>query len=372
MPSPENQKQPNFTELRKQFHDDADNYELLRGERQLVRNETGAWDTDFTLERYTAATDRMIGILDGSIEARSITDPDNPEKAATKPDSVIWLDKSARPVSWLVDGLWEQYAESDAEKPDYEFLNIDRVNWFVSLGHKRVDAERRLGPSDFDINKVKDTDIARIRAYFTEGDLTEENWQEEVWNLPTRLDGKNILIVDEVMNRGGTLAIATQLIKRAVPEATVSGDYFWPRSVYSINGKSAESVDQQMESAPVWYDKTTSMGRGVGEISHDYWERMYKVNPTQDALRSKIAAFALSAPHHERTTLEPVDDVLADKLKQDIAYLSYAVGDKKVLRTVARERSPEQMDAILEDQNLTLPQYRGYREVRTKQPNTEK
>ena len=127
-----------------------------------------------------------------------------------------------------------------------------------------------------------------------------------------------------------------------------------------------------MESAPVWYDSKSSMGRGVGEISHDYWERMYENNPSQDALRSKIAAFALSAPHHERTTLEPVDDVLADKLKQDIAYLSYAVGDKKVLRTVARERSPEQMDAILEDQNLTLPQYRGYREVRTKQPNTEK
>lgn len=361
-----------FPSLRERFHTDANDYQILRGEAQGVRGRGDVWDTDYTLERYTAATDRMIGLLDGSIHERSISDPDDPERSQQAPDTVIWLDKSARPVSWLVDGLWEQFAEEGAQKPTDEFLNIDRVNWFVKQGHAEAEAARRLGPDHFDIDKVDPKDIARIRAYFTIGNITEEGWESEVWNLPTRLDGKNVLIVDEVKNRGGTLAVATQLLKRAVPELTVSGDYYWPSRFFSINGKDGASENQQMESAPVWYDAKDSMGRGVGEISHAYWEHLYETEPSQDHLRKKIAWIALSAPHFNRETFEPVPDPKANQLQQDIAYLSYAVGEGKVLRTFDPGRDDETYMDFIQKQGLTPHAYRDYREKRSRKPNSNK
>ena len=360
-----------FTELRNRFHEDEANYERLRGDIQTVRRFANVWDTDYTLERYVAATDHIVGLLDGSIEKRDITDPDQPERSTEKPDTVLWLDKSARPVAWFADAFWEQFADKDAEKPDYEYLNIDRVNWFVKQGYSIPDAEGRLGPHDFDINRVAQEDIDGIRAFFTVGDLSEDNWQEQVWNLPTRLDGKNLLIIDEVKNKGGTLSIAAQLLKRAIPEAVVSGDYFWPKETYSMDGKSAEAVDQQMDSAPVWYDKNNSYGRGVGEIYTDYWDQAYEKEPTQDNLRRKLASFALSAPHHDRVTYEKLEDKLAMRLKQDIAYLSYAVAEGKVLHIPHKERPIEQVGDIIDKQGIDFKEYRLYKEARSKNPRSK-
>ena len=42
-------------------------------------------------------------------------------------DIAIYLDKSARPVSWLVNELWEDF--TDRPKPQTEHLAIDRVAW---------------------------------------------------------------------------------------------------------------------------------------------------------------------------------------------------------------------------------------------------
>lgn len=355
-----------FTDIRNQFHDDEINYQRLNGAIQSVKGKANTWDTDYTIEQYTSATDRTIGLLDGSIHERALYDSINAEKSAEKPDTVIWLDKSARPVSWFVDGLWEQFGNGD--KPTYEFLNIDRVNWFVKQGHKQIDAERRLGPNDFDIDIVPKEEISRLRAIFTEGDLDEKNWQDQVWQLPTRLDGKNILIIDEVKNRGGTLSIATQLLKRAIPEATISGDYFWKSNFYAITKTSAESSDQQMESAPVWYNSNSSLGRGIGEISLDYWDHLYEQEPSQENLKKKLGAIALSAPHFESETYEVIDDQLAKQLEQDIAFLSYAVGDKKVLRVPSKQRPLEQIVDIIDKQNISLRQYKQYREARSNNP----
>jgi len=347
--------------LTDRFHDDFGNYNRLRGELQGVRGRSGVWETDYVLERYVEATDGMVGRLDGSIHERAISDPDNSELSQEKPDVVVWLDKSARPVSWFVDGFWEQFADPEVEKPDYEFLNIDRVNWFVNMGHSRIDAETRLGPNDFDIEKVPDETIARLRALFVVGELSEDNWQEEVWKLPTRLDGKNVLIVDEVKNKGGTLAIATQVLKRAIPELTVSGDYFWSAGLYSINKMSADPADMQMESAPVWYDAKDSMGRGIGEVSKVYWSHEYETHPTQDNLKKKLGWQAISAPHFNPRNFHLKNDPLATKLQQDIAYLSYAVGDGRVLRRPDQDRGTDESIKIINDQGISVREYAQYR-----------
>jgi hypoxanthine phosphoribosyltransferase len=357
-----------LADLRGRFRSEESNYQRLSGEVQAFRQRTGEWSTSYVQEKYVAETDKIIGILDGSIDTRDVIDPTNPERSGTTPDTVIWLDKSARPVSWFVDAFWEQFAVDGAVKPDYEFLNIDRENWFVKQGHDMFAAATRLGPSDFDIDKVPQKELAALRAIFTVGELTEDNWEEEVWSLRTRLDGQNILIVDEVKNKGGTLSIATQLLRKIIPDSVVSGSYFWKTGYYSPGRKSAESEDQQMESAPVWYDKNDDMGRGVGNISLKYREREYKRTPTQDNLKKKIGSFALSAPHHSSETYELVEDTLAHKLQQDIAYLSYAVADGKVLRTPHPDRPSDQVNAILQKQHLSLQQYSQYREHHSRNP----
>ena len=357
------EKNRTASELKAQYRSDDSNYEVLRGDKQKVKERANQWSSDIVRQKYVNETDQLIGILDGSItdtDAIDMFDPEKGEVESFAPDTVLWLDKSARPVSWLVDAFWEQMADPNAQKPEYEFLNIDRVNWFVFAGHDEGAAESRLGPEDFNIEDIHSDKIDGLRALFVQGDLTEENWRDEVWRMPTRLDGKNILIVDEVRNRGGTLAIAMQIMKKAIPEATFNATYFWHTGRYSMNKTSAEPKDQQMESAPVWYDKHNEMGRGVGDISIDYWEQLYEHEPTQDNLKQRLGAFALSAPHHNPSTYAPKEDTLAKKIQQDFAHLSYDVARGNVIRRPSRLRDYDEILAIYAKQGMSPQEMKTY------------
>ena len=358
MQNPEKISDERKAELVDRFNEPEENYELLREGVQKQKDTASSLDqldTNGILQRYVTFTDKLIGIADGSItEAPDIVDPRKPERSREKKDEIIFLDKSARPVSWLMDAFWEQLAQKDAEKPHYDFLNIDRVNWFMDQGYRREEAETILGPRDFDIEKVDIEDLARIRAYFVKGDLSEDTWQDEVWNMPTRLDGKNILIVDEVKSQGGTLSIATQLLRKAIPEAIVSGQYFWETSYREVGGF------RQADSVPVWYSKEDAMGRGIGDISKQYHDYQYEKQPTQENLRRKIAQRILSAPHFDKRkltqegVLELLDDKKAKKLQQDIAFSTYAVGGGTVPLRPSMLRDSDDVIRTIENQGLTV------------------
>lgn len=327
---------------------------LYRRGKHLV-NEAYVWDDAYIREQYIRETDEFIGRIDGSITepgSGDIRDERIAEGEPRVPDTVIYLDKSARPVSWLVDTFWEQMADETAEKPAAEYLNIDRANWFTYLGYPVEEAENRLGRKDFDIEKVSPERIAALRAYFAEGTISEDNWQEEVWNMPTRLDGQHVMIVDEVMSKGGTLFMAVELLRRAIPEATFDGTYFWHTSRISIDGINSDADSLQMQTAPIWYDKVNDKGRGVGDIATGFYTREYEQNPNQQTLRNKIASFALSAPHHDPETFELEDDVLAKKFQQDFAYMSYAMADGRALRIPSPDRDFDEYKAILAKQGI--------------------
>ena len=343
-------------ELVDRLNEPDDNYQLLREGVQGFLSDSDKLvidrkDTNGILQMYVSVTDKMIGVADGSIAERDLVDPSNPERSSDQPDEIIFLDKSARPVSWFMDAFWEQFAKEDAKKPNFDFLNIDRTNWFMSQGHSREISERYLGPNDFDIDKVSDNDIAQIRALFVEGDLTEENWQNEVWNMPARLDNKNILVVDEVKNQGGTLSIAMQLLRRAIPSSVVSGEYFWEPERRIVNPQRQEF---QVDSVPVWYDSNNVMGRGVGDVSKAYWDNLYDKDPNQENLKRKIGWAVLSAPHFDMETFELIDDKEAKTLQQDIAYLSYAVASGKVLRRPSLWRAHEDFNEIVKKQDVSI------------------
>lgn len=336
------------------FDEPETNYNLLReGVQRFSFEGNKSWterhDTESILRLYTKFTDKLIGAADGSIEARDVQDPVSPERSGEKPDVMLFLDKSARPVAWFIDAFWDQFAKEGAEKPDFEYLNIDRTNWFMKQGYLREIAERYLGPEHFDIDKVDPEDFARIRAQFVEGDLTEEAWQEEVWDMPTNLDDKSLLIVDETKNKGGTLHIAVQLLKRAVPDAIVSGIYFWESNTRIIN----QLNETQSDSVPVWYSSTDPMGRGVGDVSKAYYEHQYDEDPSQENLRHKIGWSVLSAPHFDVDTYEKLEDRRAKRLDQDISFLSYAVAAGKILRIPSQLRDTDERVEILEAQGVT-------------------
>lgn len=291
----------------------------------------GRWSRDWILSCYLDLTDAMIQHLGGYEN----------EQPDFVPDEVLFLDKSARPVAWLVDSLWEVMADEGAKKPHFDFIHIDRKEWWARVGRPLVREENR-DPLEFNVNEISDETISAIRAKFVVGDLTPDNYKTEVWKLPTTLDGKKVLIVDEIKSSGATAYMTQQLLSRAVPDAEFTNEYFW--SVPYSEGKSIEidnkdgtrSVQRQMHNTPVWYDKTSPAGREVSDPSLGVMDRLYHENPTQENLRRRIAWFI------ESVTPEDVGadvDERTKRLKRDIATLSYlSINDFMMTRSDTRAK----------------------------------
>lgn len=350
-PSPERCK-----ELDERFSVDKDEFLVLK-EQVGHRTPEGVWDMRHVAEEYVKSTDKIIGILDGSIEDRELADPDNKEQSKQAPDVVIYLDKSARPVSWFVDEFWDQMArkeevdgkECPIKKPEAKFLNIDRADWLMRMKKNEGVPLSELDPTDFDINEISEDEIAQIRAIFAKGSLSDENWLEEVKNKPNYLDGKNVLIVDEVKSSGATLSIAQQLLKKAFPESTVSGAYFWQQTGRMVNGR------LQMGIAPVWYDASRPDGRLVDDKNLRYYEKSYEEGRV--SLQKKLGAVALSSPQLD-TNGNRMMDGRARNLKKDIKHLAQACREGRVFRQLHFMRPDDDFDQGVEAQGLDVTDYR--------------
>ena len=119
--------------------EEAAQYELLTSQNFAVFGETGRWDDEYVRFRHIQDTDRMVAILDGTIEKRAIKDPDNPERSHQAPDRVIALDKSGRPLKDLAAAFWDLCAKEDSTMPPFDFLNIDRMDWLQRMGYTAGD-----------------------------------------------------------------------------------------------------------------------------------------------------------------------------------------------------------------------------------------
>lgn len=257
------------------------------------------WNIDKTLSHFVTNTANLIAALDGSAAAYE-ANPNLP-----RPDHIIYLDKSARPVSWLVNTFWQDF--SDQKRPEHSYLNIDRQPWFRRVGiaidpngySKNPDgSDHRNGPSDFDINQVSPEDFARIRALYLENGLEDDSNTPEnlahIMSTPSKLDGKNIMIVDEVARTGATMKIAQDLIKAAFPEAaSVQGAYFWS-SGYKTN-RDPNNPETQMLSVPVWYDSSSALGRGAGDVDQDFYNKRHEHFHTNRTRAQKFGALVLSS-----------------------------------------------------------------------------
>ena len=302
-------------------------------------------------------------------------------------DVVIYLDKSARPVSWFVDEFWEDF--TDKPKPRKEHLAIDRKAWFDYFGveldygeylkgsdelatwndlpihdvkqedieqlrwllknevithdelnkllggdaqtklrikERAVDAvfaenkvqERikkneitrqeyeeyiaeaidRIKILDIDNEKFKNINKSRIlaesiRALFVPGGISEEDveYSERIMDHSTGMEGKNIVIVDEVARTGATGKVAEHLLKWAFPEAaSVNFEVFYDAVKDSQTG--------QMLMIPFWYpfEHDDGRGRGIGGVNRDYYKKLYEKNPSGSTRAADFGSLFLGAP----------------------------------------------------------------------------
>src|SRR5579872_950247 len=186
-------------------------YTELTGEAQ-----GNGWSTERLLSEYVRNTDGIIGKLDGSIPLK-----DDKGEILGPPTSVIYLDKSARPVQWMVSALWPILAKKEggniAPKPQQYFLNIDKDMWLVDMGFNPGEIQD-ASSKPINLNNIENIQdhINRIRAIYSKEPLEEEN-VGDAFNYPTRLDGQHVLVIDEVKSSGKTLEIAQMLLSRAIP-----------------------------------------------------------------------------------------------------------------------------------------------------------
>lgn len=290
------------------FRVDVSDYPLFR--QQVVQRpakdhlESEVWNIDRTVSTYVTDTADLISAIDGTAEY-SITDPyHEKEFKGVKADHVLYLDKSARPVSWLVNMFWDDFSEE--ERPEHSYLNIDRLRMldFAGISHREgyvaepSGAMHRATFADFEkeADKLPLEVFAGIRAQYIDGGIDTED-PEEIMKMPTKLDGKNLLIVDEVADTGLTMEMSKYMLKKAIPELkSVHGTYFWDA------GKSKlQNGDTQQLSVPVWYNSTHSDGRGIADIDESYYQKKFEENPTSRNRARKMGAFALSVPKNLET-----------------------------------------------------------------------
>lgn len=292
-------------------------------------------ETQQLLSQYLQCTDGLIGKMDGTIPIKDTDvytyDQDthnfeNEKKDLPPPETIIFLDKSARPVSWLVREFWAKLArlpgtrfdEQQVPKmPDFKFLNIDKRDWlrFMSIPEQHIqDASDEI----LDFSLINPEEIARIRAVFSTQPITESNLQE-AWQHPTILNGQHTMIVDEVMSSGLTLEIALKLLAMAVPEATFSGQYWAkPSRIPLNNGIPVDGkIQYQIEWVPVWYNPEHALGRGIGDRDPD-WPETVTSQGREPTRLSTIGRNILSTQSHNLKTGQLQPDLKARRIREDI------------------------------------------------------
>ncbi len=141
-------------------------------------------------------------------------------------DSLIFLDRSARPLSWLFIEMWKRRFK-DLDMPTVRYANIGRASGYT-------DGDSRLTPalrSDAVVVESLKNYVNEFASHtFIDIDMVPEQFIEHVSsekkplqqlreNYKNQFSGQRILIIDEFSDTGGTLMTAQALFDSAFPDA---------------------------------------------------------------------------------------------------------------------------------------------------------
>ena len=312
---------PTVEELLRQYAHTPEEYPVFARQTHRVLKDGGIVSEQIELNEnlihYVQETALLISVIDGTADRDGFV-PGRPF------DHVVYLDKSARPVSWLVNLFWDSFAAPEwdgrpGKRPPHSYVNIDRSPWFRKVGLDVSDDGRQKAGGELAtyrdfldrISNVTPRHLAELRALYVPGGIETED-EERILASPSELDGKRVLIVDEVSRTGATLDIASTLFRLAFPKAEeIVGAYFWhPKEPPLKVGN--ENV---MTNLPVWYDPDTLFGRGIGGVSDVYYRSRYEryqgLQPELPAVDlPKLRAQAFAAPVFSAPLLKEDGSVL--------------------------------------------------------------
>jgi hypothetical protein len=172
--------------------------------------------------------------------------------AEQQTDVAVFLDKSARPVAWLVNELWDTLAPQDPEtgstmpKPYIKFLNIDREQWGPFIGR----SEDKTG--GINVGRIPAENIGELRQVMTRIPGVSPIGEE------TLLTNKKVMVVDEVRSSGDTLHMAEGIMKRAFPDAAEIDGVYWMLKPAERDERSGALISGEV---PVWYSDRSVEGR---------------------------------------------------------------------------------------------------------------
>lgn len=314
-------------------NDSVFEYQLLRGHART----DGSWkSTEELQEEYIRLTDTLVYKMTDGVE---VVDHETGERSTRTPDYVVWLDKSARPLAWLTKRLWPLLAEDKdgnvPKMPDFRFVNVDREQWIGT-----IDPE---GIGETSVDNVDPQIIRSLRSIFLQDPKDRpDKIDESIDEAPTELDGKTVLIVDEVHASGRTLAIATNFFRRAFPESDIASCH-WMGGV-TMMGSATGNAD-----LPVWYRDDSSLGRGIA--NRDVSVSQKSLNRTQ-----RLGAWFLS------TRLRNPDRT-SELLRKELRQLSEDAKNGKVLIIPSMQRStPDVIERATRLNNMTLGEYKAARQ----------
>jgi hypothetical protein len=292
---------------------EQEEYTLLKGHFRT----DGTYKSDEQLRsEYVHLTDEIINKLTNGVE---VIDPHTGEKELKRPDAVVWLDKSARPVSWLTKELWPILAADQdgtvPELPKFYFANIDREQWVNT-----IDPE---GSGHLDIDRVDRSIIRSLRSIFVTNKPKDQKLTEDLDSQPSVLDGKTVLIVDEVQATGRTLNIARKFFSKAFPDTKVAGMH-WMGGI-TVKGGATGNAD-----LPIWYKQSTEKGRGVGN-------RDEQLSRSSKSLTQRLGAMFLS-------TVLRQSDPASLQLRKEFKQLARGVKEGKVLYVPSLSRDVDDFD----------------------------
>ncbi len=255
---------------------------------------------------YVSLTDRLIHRLE--------------EVAAPERLHLLFLDKSGRPVAWLVRALWSTLARvpgtacSDRRippMPTMSFANIDREQWWDVTGGSET--------GWIDVSRVPVEQVMQLRLAYLRSEPAPMLNPQDALEQPTWLDGKHIVVIDEVRASGDTLTIAGGLVQRAFPTNLVETAHWMAPEVR----RGRESGVAQQIHNPVWYRSDTPAGRLVGDRqAPDHRGRHW---------RGRSAPLFLSTVPRER-------DRMGLRLRSEISAIGRAVAAGQLLSAPAATR----------------------------------